>query len=395
MEKILDIIDSIAYDKGLKIEEVEDALIAALIKTAEKMSDSTLKYGASIDKENKKLDLFQKIEIVENNDKRLSGEEVDEYNEIINKDNFMAIKDAKQLDNDLELGDFIQYDMEFDHMGRNAATILYNNFEYKLQHYVSENLFKKYQSKIGTIISSSVTSIDQNDNTFVEIGEVRGIMPRNNRIKGEVFKVGDVIKSVVKSIRIDKQFGLVVEISRTSPKFLEALLELAVPELKDKKITIEASARIPGERAKIALSTNDSTVDPIGSVVGVRGTRINSVSEELNGESIDCIIHSDNKEMFVSRSLSPAIINSIVVSNEQSINEDGYKKDNYKAIVTIGSDQKSRAIGRAGLNIRLAGMLTKCDIQFNEIKSDDANNNNISNSNEEKKDTSTLEALFK
>jgi len=408
MDKILDILDSIAHEKSLKIAQVEESLIEALIKTAKKMGDYTLEYGASIDKENKKLNLFQKIEVLTNDDYRLTaltvkGEVYDKETrrKIIadvpnNTENFISIDEAKELDKDLEIGDFVQYDMEFNHMGRNAATILHNNFEYKLQNFVSDNLFEKYQSQIGTIISSSVTSIDQLENTFVEIGEVRGIMPRKNRIKGEKFKVGDVIKSVVKGVNIDKKHGLVVEISRTSPKFLEALLELEVPELKDKKLEIVASARIPGERAKIALLALDPQVDPIGAIVGVKGMRINAVSEELNNESIDCIEYSEIKEMFVSRALSPAIINSVTVEEEEITKEDGYKKIITKATVTIGSDQKSRAIGRAGLNIRLAGMLTKCDIQLDEVESVDAMENGAtSKPAEPSKDTSGLEALFK
>jgi len=409
MEKILDIIDSIAHEKGLKLQDVEESLIEALIRTAKKLGDFSLTYGADIDKVNKKLNLYQKIEVLANDDHRLTAETVKgtrfdketrkevEADIPNNTENFISLDDAKELDADLDVGDFVQYDMEFEHMGRNAATVLFGNLEFQLQRYISDNLFKKYQAKVGTIISSSVTSIDASDNTFVEIGEVRGIMPRKNRIKGEKFKVGDVVKAVVKNVTIDKQHGLIVEISRTSPKFLEALLELEVPELKDKKIEIMASARIPGERAKIALLALDPQIDPIGAIVGVKGMRINAVSEELNNESIDCIEYSELKEMFISRALSPAIINSVQVEEEEHIQEDGYKKIITKATVTIGSDQKSRAIGRAGLNIRLAGMLTKSDIQINEVHVDTPAqaNQDASAAQEPTKDTTDLEALFK
>ena len=201
MDKILDILDSIAHEKALTLTQVEEALIEALVRTAKKMGDYTLEYGASIDKENKKLNLFQKIEVLSNDDERLTAETVKgerfdketrrkvEADVPNNTDNFISLDNAKELDEDLEIGDFVQYDMEFEHMGRNAATILHSNFEYKLQNFVSDNLFEKYQSQIGNIITSNVTSIDPQDNTFVEIGEVRGIMPRKNRIKGEKFKV--------------------------------------------------------------------------------------------------------------------------------------------------------------------------------------------------------------
>ena len=275
-------------------------------------------------------------------------------------------------------------------MGRNASTILFSNLEYRLQRFISDNLFDKYKSQIGKTISSVVTSIDRQDNTFVEIGEVRGIMPRKNRIKGEKFKVGDALKAVVRSVKIDKQHGLIVELSRTSPKFLESLLTLEVPELKDERITIESTARIPGVRAKIALSTEESNVDPIGAVVGVKGVRISAISSELNGENIDCIEYTHIPEIFIARSLSPAIVQSVKIEKEAGEN----KKD--KAIVTISSDQKARAIGKAGLNIRLASMLTKCDIELNEIEGVTNATNSIEHtSNTEKtKDTSGLEALF-
>lgn len=388
MDKIIDILDSIAYEKGLKITDVENALKEALINTAKKMVDHTLIFDAGIDRENKKLELFQKIEVVENGDERLTGEVLDEWENPINAENFITIDEAKDIDADLEIGDFVNYDLEFENMGRNAATILHNNFEYKLQRFIEENLVSKYKDKIGKIINGSVTRVDRQENTFVEIGEVRGMLPRKNRIKGEVFKVGDNVKAVVKSVTIDKSNGLIVEISRTSPKFLEALLALEVPELKDERIVIEASARIPGSRAKIALTSLEPQIDPIGSVVGVKGVRIGAVSQELSGENIDCVEYSTIPEIFLARALSPAIISSVKIDKLPELGEKG------KAIVTIPSDQKSKAIGKAGLNIRLASMLTKCDIELIEIEGSTPTPGNSENQ-EKTTDTASLEALFK
>jgi len=399
MEKIIDIIDSIAYEKGLKISDVEDALKESLIKTAQKMQDDSLVYEADIDRENKELKLAQKIEIVANDDERLSGTVKIEQSEwekekgleprTINPENFLTIDEAKELDSSLEIGDFVSYDLEFESMGRNAATILFSNLEYKLQRFIEDNLYNKYNDQVGDTISSMVTRVDNNDNTFIEFGEVKGILPRKNRIKGESFKVGDSLKAVIRSVKIDKRHGLIVEVSRTSPKFLEALLELEVPELKDKKVIIESSARIPGSRAKVALSTVEANVDPIGAVVGVKGVRINAVSEQLNGENIDCIEYTPIKEMFVSRALSPAIVKSVKVA--EGAGEDG--KD--KAVVTISEDQKSKAIGKVGLNIRLASMLTKCEIELNVVEAGATPTLSSDGSSENKStDTSSLEALF-
>ena len=402
MEKIIDIIDSIAYEKGLKISDVENALKESLIKTAEKMQDDSLIYEAEIDRENKELKLAQKIEVVANDDIKLTGEARVEQNEwekengvegkLINPENFLSVEEAKEIDSDLDIGDFLSYDLEFESMGRNAATILFSNLEYKLQRFTEDNLFNKYNDQVGDTISSVVTRVDSNDNTFIEIGEVKGILPRKNRIKGETFKVGDALRAVVKGVNIDKQHGLIVEVSRTSPKYLESLLALEVPELKDEKITIEASARIPGSRAKIALSTIEANIDPIGAIVGVKGVRINSVSEQLNGENIDCIEYTPILEMFVARALSPAIVKSVKV--EKGAGEKG--KD--KAIVTIAEDQKARAIGKVGLNIRLASMLTKCEIELNVLEGATTGSEEVTgNSGEQQptKDVSELASLFK
>ncbi|MFY4860222.1 transcription termination factor NusA [Aliarcobacter butzleri] len=391
MDKIIDILDSIAYEKGLKIDDVENSLKEALIKTAQRMVDTTLIFDANIDRANKKLELFQKIEVVSKDDDRLKEGSLTKEGTPINPENYISLEEAKEINSDLDIGDFMSYELEFENMGRNAATILLSNFEFRLQRFVEENIVGKYKEKVGKTVSGTVTRIDKSDNTYIEIGEIKGILQRKSRIKGEFFKVGDVVKAVVKSVNIDKTNGLLVEISRTSPKFLENLLVLEVPELKDKKIAIEASARIPGTRSKIALSTIDVQIDPIGAVVGVKGVRIGSVSKQLNGENIDCVEYSEIPEIFISRALSPAIVHSVKIEKNPENGEKG------KAVVTIPSDQKSKAIGKAGLNIRLASMLTKYDIELIEIGSKTPTLNNETNAQVDEKttDTASLEALFK
>jgi len=387
MDKIIDILDSIAYEKGLKITDVENALKEALIKTAQKMIDSSLIFDANIDRTNKRLILLQKIEVVANDDSRLQENTQDSEGNKINNENFISIEKAKELNQELEIGDFLSYELEFENMGRNAATILSSNFEYRIQRFIEENILTKYKEKIGKTISGIVTRVDKNESTFIEIGEIKGVLLRKNRIKGESFKVGDTLQAIVKGVNIDKNLGLIIDLSRTSPKFLENLLAMEVPELKDEKISIEASARIPGTRSKIALSSINPQIDPIGAIVGVKGVRINSVSKQLNNESIDCVEYSPIAEIFIARALSPAIVNSVVIKEEPKNKEKG------KAVVTILADQKSKAIGKAGLNIRLASMLTKYEIELNEIG---GNNLVIEQEHEVKtSDTSSLEALFK
>lgn len=386
MDKIIDILDSIAYEKGIRINDVENALKEALIKTAEKMVDYTLIFDAIVDRPNKKLILLQKIEVVSNDDARLTITDDD----TINSENYIALDQAKEINPDLEIGDFLNYELEFENMGRNAASILSSNFEYRLQRFVEDNILTKYKDKIGKTVSGVVTRVDKQDNTFMEIGEIKGMLERKNRIKGENFKLGDTLKAIVKGVNIDKNLGLIVELSRTSPKFLENLLELEVPELMDQKIIIEASARIPGTRSKIALTSLNPQIDAIGAIVGVKGVRINSVSRQLNGENIDCIEYSTIPEMFVARSLSPAIVHSVKIDSAP------YGSQKGKAVVTVASDQKSKAIGKDGLNIRLASMLTKYDIELLEVGGSSTSNlSGNSDSNEKITDTASLEALFK
>ncbi len=204
-------------------------------------------------------------------------------------------------------------------------------------------------------------------------------MPRKNRIKGEKFSVGNVVKSVIRKVYIDKSHGIRVELSRTSPKFLEAILALEVPEIQDGMVVINKSARIPGERAKVALTSVHPNVDAVGATVGTKGVRINAVSKELHNENIDCIEYSTIPEIFIARALSPAIISSVKMVGDK------------KAIVTLQSDQKSKAIGKNGVNIRLASMLCGVDIELNEIGASTSSNGDKNGEKEEIKD---LRALF-
>jgi len=244
-------------------------------------------------------------------------------------------------------------------MGRTAAAVLYRELEYHLQRLLEQNIFDRYKQKVGEAVSATVVRVDSEENTYLEYKETKAILPMKSRIKGEKFKVGEVVRSVIRKVFIDKKAGMQVELSRTSPKFLEELLKLQVPEISDELVIIHGSARIPGERAKVALSSSTPSVDAVGATVGTKGIRINAVSDELHGENIDCIEYSDIPEMFVSRALSPAIISAVRIEE----NKDGEKK----AIVTVPSDQKSKAIGKSGINIRLASMLTGFNIELVEL----------------------------
>lgn len=368
MAKILDIIESLANEKGLSIKDVKDVVKIALSKTAKRVYGEEYEYEANIDEKKKELQLFQKVLVVENNDKRLDE----------NSEAYISIKDAKEVDPEVDIGDELRYNLPLDNLGRTAAATLQKELEYHIQRLVEQQIFEKYQDKVGKCVHGTVTSVDDEENTFIEIDEVRTVLPMKNRIKGEKFKVGNVVKSVIRKVFIDKSKRINVELSRTTPKFLEALLELEVPEIKDGIVIIEKSARIPGDRAKVALSSLQPNVDAVGATVGSKGMRISAVSKELYGENIDCIEYSSIPEIFVVRALNPAIISSVKIQGT-------------KAIATLQSDQKSKAIGRSGINIRLAAMLTGYEIELVEI----GTSSGITSSQVDSFDPNALKNLFK
>jgi len=376
MEKILDIAEAIGHEKGLKPEKVMEALKVAFVQTAKRVIDPNFAFEAVVDEDTKNLRLIQTITVVADDDERLQDEKLAPA--------YISITEAREYDDQVELGDQLQVDHDLEEHGRTAASALHREIEYHVQRLVEDEIFNKYKSKVGTLVSGRVTRVDAKNNTYIEVDEIRAVLPMKSRIKGEIFKVGDHIKAVVRRVNMDKENGMQIELSRTSPKFLEALLTLEVPEIAEGSVIIEKSARIPGERAKIALLSTHPQVDAVGATVGVKGVRINAVSQELIGENIDCIEYTNIPELFVSRTMSPAIISHVeIVKNEEGENE--------KAIITLPTDQKSKAIGKSGINIRLASMLTGLQI---ELVENDSVTNEDGEIEEKKESVDALEALF-
>ncbi len=383
MENVLDIIDALAHEKGLSPENVKVALKNAFIKTAQRLINEDFAFAAEIDEETKQIRVYQTITVVDDlDDDQLYTEEGD-----VNQAFISLTRAREEVDPDVDIGDEFQIEHDIESHGRTAAMTLYREIEYHVQRLVEDELYNKYKEKIGTIVNGRVTRVDDKQTTYIEMDEVRAILPMKSRIKGEIFSVGDVVRAVVRRVNIDKVNGIQIELSRTSPKFLEGLLALEVPEIADDVVLIEKAARIPGERAKIALISTHPQVDPVGATVGVKGVRINAVSEELLGENIDCIEYTTVPELFIARVMSPAIINAVTIEGEAD-NED----NPLKAIVTLGADQKSKAIGKSGINIRLASMLTGYTIEL--VEQDGGESAEGTNVEAKKDDVSSLEALF-
>jgi len=387
MEKILDIVEAIAHEKNISKEHAVEAFQEALINTAKKLTSYTSTFEALIDNDTKTYTVNKVITVVADNDPQLFVEVGREPNiKEVESDSFIPLSEAKEFDESIELGDQLKEEFILEDHGRTASANLFRELEYHIQRRIEQDLFEKYREKVGTVMLGTVNRVDADDNTHVEIGELKGIMSLRNRIKGETYKRGDTIRALLRYVSVDPEYGLFLELTRTSPKFLESLMASEVPEIDDGVVEIVNAARIPGERAKIALKTEQMNIDPIGAAVGVKGVRINAVSEELNGENIDCIEFSPIPEVFITRALSPAITQSIKVN-----------ADDKKAIINITGDQKAKAIGKSGINIRLASMLTGYTIELNEVEGVAERQVDSSDTTEVAKttDTSALEDLFK
>lgn len=379
MEKILDIVEAIAHEKGLNPEKVTEALKAAFIQTAKRVINPKFAFEAVINNQTKTIDIIQTITVVEDNDEKLQDPNIAPA--------YISIKEARGYDDQVELDDQLQIPHDLEQYGRTAASSLHREIEYHIQRLVEDEIFNKYKSKIGTLVTGRVTRVDSQNATYIEIDEIRAVLPMKSRIKGEKFKVGDHLKAVVRHVNMDKDNGIQIELSRTSPKFLEELLALEVPEIADGTVIVEKSARIPGERAKIALISTHPQVDAVGATVGVKGVRINAVSQELIGENIDCIEYTSIPELFLSRIMSPAIISAVEIIR----NESG---EATKAIITLPSDQKSKAIGKNGINIRLASMLSGLNIELVENDSKIGKTIEKNEPQKQKEGVDALKALF-
>ncbi|WP_104697504.1 MULTISPECIES: transcription termination factor NusA [unclassified Helicobacter] len=370
MEKILDIIEILSYEKGIPNDLVLDIVKNLIIKTAKQEIGEDIDYSVEENQKERTLKLIHNLNVCEDNAPMLQE----------GLRNFIGISEAKKIDETLNIGDMIKSELTLENMSRSAVNRIFKDLEFHLQRTIEEQLFKSFKEKLGSLVSGVVLEVDSEETTFIEINEIRAFLPLKNRIKGEKFKVGDSVTTILKSVRMDKN-GIRIELSRTTPRMLEELLKLEVPEIKDGEVNIYKTARIPGDRAKVAVFSNNPKIDPIGSTVGVKGVRINAVSKQLCGESIDCIEYSDVPEIFLTKALAPANIISVQVNKETS-----------KATVKVMSDQKSKAIGKNGVNIRLASMITGYEIEIQEI---DSHQNHDKNPSATKLSLDALESLFK
>jgi len=277
----------------------------------------------------------------------------------------IPLSKAKEIDDDYEEGEEVTDEVRLEDFGRRAILSLRQHLTSKILEIERNNIFAKYKKRIGQIVSGEVYQVWKREILILDDEGNELILPRDEQIPSDRFRKGDLLRAVVVRVEMKNNSPLII-ISRTSPVFLERLFEFEVPEIYDGLITIKKIVRAPGEKAKVAVESYDDRIDPVGSCVGMKGSRIHGIVRELRNENIDVINYTTNTQLFIQRALSPAKINSIKINDEEK-----------SAEVFLDPDEVSLAIGKGGLNIKLASQLTGYDIDVYRETEEDEEDVNI------------------
>jgi N utilization substance protein A len=262
----------------------------------------------------------------------------------------IELTEARKIEPDFEVGEDVSEEVKLVDLGRRAILALRQNLTSKLHEYDNTNVFKKFKELEGEIYSAEVHHIRHKAIILLDDEGNEIIMPKDKQIPSDFFRKGDNIRGVIESVELIGTKPSII-LSRTSPLFLEKLFEQEIPEVFDGLITIKKVVRIPGEKAKVSVDSYDDRIDPVGACVGMKGSRIHGIVRELGNENIDVINHTNNLQLFISRALNPAKLNSMKIDDE-----------NKRVEVILNPEEVSKAIGRGGHNIRLAGQLTGYEI---------------------------------
>ena len=292
--------------------------------------------------------------------------EVVKDNELEDSNLQISLSEAQKIDPDYEPGEEVTDEVKLADFGRRAILALRQNLTSRIMELEKNNVYLKYKDRIGEIVTGDVYQVWKREILIIDDEGNELILPRAEQIPTDYFRKGDTIRAVVIKVEMKNNVPLII-LSRTSPVFLERLFELEVPEIYDGLITIKKIVRVPGERAKVAVESYDDRIDPVGACVGMKGSRIHGIVRELKNENIDVINYTTNNQLYISRSLSPAKISSIKIIEEEK-----------RAEVFLKPNEVSLAIGKGGLNIKLAGQLTGYEIDvFRDTEGEDEEDVNI------------------
>lgn len=281
--------------------------------------------------------------------------------EVEDENKQVSLKEARKIEPDYEVGEDVSERVDFAKFGRRAILNLRQTLASKILELEHDSLYNKYKDRVGQVIAAEVYQVWKREVLVVDDENNELILPKAEQIPADVYRKGETIRAVIERVDNENNNPKII-LSRTSPMFLQRLLEVEVPEIAEGLIAIRRIARIPGERAKIAVESFDDRIDPVGACVGVKGSRVHGIVRELCNENIDVICYTGNTKLFIQRALSPAKVSSIKIDEE-----------NKKAEVYLKPEEVSLAIGRSGLNIKLASLLTEYTIDvFREVSEEDA-----------------------
>lgn len=342
----VNLIDSFAEFKEMKnidratlVSVLEECFRSVIAKTY----GSDDNYDVIVNPDKGDFEIYHNRTVVED------GEVKDAQREI-------SLSDARKIEDDYEVGEEVSQQVDFASFGRRSILTLRQTLASRILELEHDTLYNQYKDRVGEIVSGEVYQVWKRELLLLDDEGNELLLNRQDQIPGDFFRKGETVRAVIS--RVDNANGNPkIFVSRTTPDFLRRLLEAEVPEINDGLITIHRVARIPGERAKVAVESYDERIDPVGACVGVKGSRVHGIVRELRGENIDVLNYTSNPQLFISRALSPAVVNRIDLD-----------EDNKKAEVFLNPDQVSLAIGKGGANIKLASMLTGYTIDvFREL----------------------------
>ena len=350
--EVLEALRQIAQEKNVNRDLVLETLEIGLISAAKKRFNTGDNVEVTVDSESGSISIFAEKDVVADGAVEDSGLEIE-------------LADAQEIDTEVKVGGKVKEELPFADFGRNAIQTAKQILVQRVREAERERIFEDYQGRIGEIISGTVQQISRGD-ILINIGRTEAIVPLKEQIRKERYRQGDPIRAILVNV-LKTSKGPQVVLSRTHPNLLIKLFQLEVPEIYEGVIEIKAVAREPGERAKIAVHSNDPRIDPVGACVGMKGSRVQAVVRELSNERIDIVPWTDDEAIFLSRALSPAQVKRVVVDRRSKV-----------MAAIVDDDQLSLAIGKSGQNARLAAQLSgwKVDIltetRFAEIQEEKA-----------------------